>query len=903
LKSARSARSSLKKQLLITFLALFAIFAVVNLSSNLLLIQYGGKKHARTDLDQSMDVLGKAIEEWFQNKSNFIESVSTLQSFEKQDQTASIQKNLTAIGKLKRGFETLVYVDQAGTAIAATDNSVGWDYSRTDFFGQVKRTGSAFIGFTYGGDEHAGFIVFAYPVLNGPEFMGMVAGFVDRAAAADTLAAYRFGETGRLHLLDAQGFLLSGDGNEAAMEKTELVQAARSGRTITDFFQDSSGHQAFGAFRPLLDGRFLLLAEIRKYEVMSTVYHMMIKGMVFFFFFYLLCIGCLIGFSNKMGATLRLLAKFAKGVREGDYDPVVFMDKRMFRSSETDEIMEAFRLMAVTVSGQLDELTCLNRKWKDSEERYRKMIEYSPDGILFLSKGQIALINPKGTEILGARSKEELVGKPMLSVIHESSHTQVKRRIQRMDDHQGTMTAEERRYIRLDGEVIQVESTVSYVEINGQTGIMVIFRDVTESKRLERAVYESEEKHRFISEYSTDMIMRIDLCHVFLFVSEACTHILGYKPEEMVGQSMLDYIHPVYHELIIERSKRAEAPGAEERDTPVTLRFQIFRRDGTLIWMETKDRAVRNEDGSVRELVAVSRDISERMAMERELVESNKRVMDILSSITDAFFALDKDWKFTFVNRTAEQVSGMTREDMLGKVIWEVLPDLVGTRAYDEFHRAVREQVPIVDYFTRLDRWYEFRAYPGNANISVYIRDVTANKKLEQELLLLSTTDELTGIANRRLFNDVLNREWQRAARLSKPLSMIMLDVDYFKSYNDTYGHQAGDTCLREVASILSESLKRDGDTVFRYGGEEFAIILRDTDELGAAAVAERIHMSVVDRGIRHVGSPAGVLTCSMGIAGIMPTPLIEREVLLARADMALYRAKENGRNQVRTDR
>ncbi len=171
-----------------------------------------------------------------------------------------------------------------------------------------------------------------------------------------------------------------------------------------------------------------------------------------------------------------------------------------------------------------------------------------------------------------------------------------------------------------------------------------------------------------------------------------------------------------------------------------------------------------------------------------------------------------------------------------------------------------------------------------------------ANEKLKRFAYL----DGLTKVANRRRFEDFLGHEWRRLMREQAPLSLIMADIDYFKAYNDIYGHQAGDECLRRVAGILRSAVQRPADLVARYGGEEFAIILPNTDAEGAETVAQKIQSLVHQHKIPHQGSPRGKhVTISMGIAMIFPHPLRSPDDLILAADKGLYQAKEAGRDTI----
>jgi diguanylate cyclase (GGDEF)-like protein len=176
---------------------------------------------------------------------------------------------------------------------------------------------------------------------------------------------------------------------------------------------------------------------------------------------------------------------------------------------------------------------------------------------------------------------------------------------------------------------------------------------------------------------------------------------------------------------------------------------------------------------------------------------------------------------------------------------------------------------------------------------------IEADLRAAQEALeLIATHDSLTGLANRRLFERALDIEFGRGARQASPLSLVMLDIDFFKRYNDTYGHVAGDHCLAEVARALKTCCHRKADLAVRYGGEEFAVLLPDTDIHGAMVIAEQIRRSVMDKNITHSGSPTGYVTVSLGCYSFVPTGRDSIEVFIQRADAALYQAKHSGRNR-----
>ncbi|NEO87307.1 MAG: diguanylate cyclase, partial [Spirulina sp. SIO3F2] len=167
------------------------------------------------------------------------------------------------------------------------------------------------------------------------------------------------------------------------------------------------------------------------------------------------------------------------------------------------------------------------------------------------------------------------------------------------------------------------------------------------------------------------------------------------------------------------------------------------------------------------------------------------------------------------------------------------------------------------------------------------------------ELRRLASLDGLTQISNRRSFDQHLQQEWQRGCRSHLPLSLVLCDVDCFKQYNDTYGHQAGDVCLQAVARVIGQHSRRVGDLAARYGGEEFALLLPNTDNVGALQVAEQIRVAVQNLEICHRTSAAGeCVSLSLGVATLIPEPMEAASGLIAAADAALYQAKEQGRNR-----
>ncbi|MEG3988447.1 PleD family two-component system response regulator [Microcoleus sp. S28C3] len=214
----------------------------------------------------------------------------------------------------------------------------------------------------------------------------------------------------------------------------------------------------------------------------------------------------------------------------------------------------------------------------------------------------------------------------------------------------------------------------------------------------------------------------------------------------------------------------------------------------------------------------------------------------------------------------------------------------------------IKNQLIIRNLYLQLQKQAE-KIAEQNALLQQEIKDrkqaesalVEANIKLQ----CLASLDSLTGVANRRQFDESLNKDWQRMARDQLPLSLILGDIDYFKKYNDTYGHLAGDFCLQQVAQAISRAIKRPADILARYGGEEFAVILPNTKAEGALKVAEAMRHEVLDLKIAHPQSAVNkYVTLSLGVSSVVPQHTSDPSILIAAADKVLYEAKEQGRNR-----
>lgn len=309
-----------------------------------------------------------------------------------------------------------------------------------------------------------------------------------------------------------------------------------------------------------------------------------------------------------------------------------------------------------------------------------------------------------------------------------------------------------------------------------------------------------------------------------------------------------------------------------------------------------------------------------------QLQESEERYRSVIATMTEGVVLQLANGQITACNASAERIIGLTPDQMMGltsvDLDWRTVQE-DGSPFPGQQHPAMialgtgKPQSNVVMGIHKSDRtltWISINSQPlfhlhqsqPYAVVTTFA-DITERKKAEEMLInqaqrdrLIATTDGLTQVANRRCFDWRLQSEWPTLIKAQKLVSLIMLDVDYFKRYNDCYGHQAGDTCLIKVASSAAQAVRRSSDLFARYGGEEFAVILPYTDAAGAMAVAESIQKAIRDLRIPHQQSDVSeIVTVSMGIATVIPSFGSSPDELVALADRALYDAKQQGRDRI----
>ncbi|MCF8104145.1 MAG: diguanylate cyclase [Desulfohalobiaceae bacterium] len=299
----------------------------------------------------------------------------------------------------------------------------------------------------------------------------------------------------------------------------------------------------------------------------------------------------------------------------------------------------------------------------------------------------------------------------------------------------------------------------------------------------------------------------------------------------------------------------------------------------------------------------------------------SKELRLLLDNIQIQVWYMQDNETYGQVNRAHAEFLGHRAEEIEYQRLQDILPGDAARRrvAQNKQVQARKKELEFEEWFPnsgnekRLLRLTKTPQFDDAGNVEFVVcsaLDITEQKLAEETLQknnrlleISSEHDDLTGLANRRLFDKVFQREWQRATRAAQQLSLVMVDIDFFKLYNDTYGHMSGDQCLKKVAETLKQAVSRSADIVCRYGGEEFLAILPDTDYSGAARVAEKIRFDIAALKIPHEQAVnTDIVTVSVGAAS-MPSMLglnsPPREVMLNAVDKALYRAKNMGKNRI----
>ena len=387
--------------------------------------------------------------------------------------------------------------------------------------------------------------------------------------------------------------------------------------------------------------------------------------------------------------------------------------------------------------------------------------------------------------------------------------------------------------------------------------------------------------------------------------------VLGYELDQMPNgiEAYTALIHPE------DRPRFREVLARDKASTePYRVEFRFRRPDGSYMWVKEQGITRYSAQGDPIQVIGYIADIGARKRTELALTQQNELFRQVTETIREAFYVFDLDRnRYSYVSPAHENIWGLPVEATYqDPEVWKALvhPDDLAYVLQDEVWTQQHNSPSTTEYrIIRASgevRWIEDKTFPiqdqaGRVHKLIGVEaDITARKTAELELRRrneqlnrLASIDALTQVANRRQLQDSLEVEWQRHQQTQKPLTLIMVDIDHFKAFNDRYGHLAGDDCLRQVAQALQRCVSAQ-DLVSRYGGEEFSILLPKTDSSGARAMARRLQNAIAALKIAHpYASDTGTLTISIGVAVFQTINGLTTEAALTEADKALYQAKQ----------
>jgi diguanylate cyclase (GGDEF)-like protein/PAS domain S-box-containing protein len=439
------------------------------------------------------------------------------------------------------------------------------------------------------------------------------------------------------------------------------------------------------------------------------------------------------------------------------------------------------------------------------------------------------------------------------------------------------------------------------VSRNDEIGILLTSFNVLVEQRnkIEHALADSERTLRTIVETEPECVQVLALDGTLVRMNRAGLEMIEADSEaQVLGVKVVDFVVPEYQaafNALTEKAIQGESG---------TLEFKIIGLKGGHRWLDTHSVPMRNSVGQVMGILGVTRDVTER----RQFQLRAKQFEAIVQSSEDAIIGRTLDGIVTSWNPAAESIFGYTAEEMIGKPMLKLFPsdrqdeeeilleriwqgDVV---AHFETTR-VRKDGTTIDISASLSPILDNQgAVIGASKIARYI---TAHKAAEKELERLAQVDVLTGLANRRHFMALAEQELLRTARYGGQLSVLMMDIDFFKNVNDTYGHRTGDRVIQQLGMLCREAL-REIDVIGRIGGEEFAVVLPQTGSQSAIDMAERLRETIASAEVSLENGMPLHFTISIGVATLVGTET-NLDTLLGYADKFLYAAKHNGRNRV----
>lgn len=533
---------------------------------------------------------------------------------------------------------------------------------------------------------------------------------------------------------------------------------------------------------------------------------------------------------------------------------------------------------------------------KESEARSRALFDSAADTQFLIDfDGRLIDVNTAASEELGY-SREMLLNMSLQHIVPEAYQHEIPLRIKEIVAN-GSATFEAVN-TRASGELYPVEINASTIDTAHGEAILATARDMTERKRSEEALQKSEEKFRRIFETMEDGYFLTSLDGTLMLVNPAAARQLGYTIEEVVGVNVVERIYrdPDDRKYLIKI--------LQEKGSVSGYRVDFRRKDDSFIKAEVNMHFVYNESGHPVALEGVFRDATDRIRAEEMLREREQQYRGFFMNNHAVMILSDpKSGDIVDANPAAERFYGYDRDELRAMN----MNQLQAMTDEEIFQEMARSQTEHRNHFLLKHRVFggqvrDVEVYSGpvmvNERALLYsvIHDVTERRRLEAELQKMATIDSLTGALNRHEFMRRAQEELARARRYGHALTVLMLDLDNFKTINDTYGHSVGDDALRTLTEACKDCL-RETDLFGRLGGEEFGVVLTETEAWAAEKAADRLRKAVAEAEILTCNGPASITT-SIGLSAMSAADDSVEDVL-KRADKALYTAKERGRNRV----
>ena len=588
------------------------------------------------------------------------------------------------------------------------------------------------------------------------------------------------------------------------------------------------------------------------------------------------------------------------GIRGGFVFPVISEGKTIgvlaFNSRQVREPDERLLKAILAIGSQIGQF--LERKRAEGEQRrFRAAMDASADLMLLIDPSSLRYVdvNDAACRALGY-SREELLtmGPPD---IFSTSREQLARLYEQMIAGELSAPTVKGQYRRKDGSQLPVEAYPRAVRTGERHVIVSIARDVSE--RL--AAEETLRRFRLAMDNSADMIVLIDRATMrFVDVNETSCRLLGYSREELLNMGPHDVLPTSREEL-----ERAYDEFIENPSHISGMHSYYRRKDGSTFPFESTRHVLRSGDAYI--IAAISRDISERLASENALRESEERFRSLTQLSTDMYWEQDDQFRFTSMSGTgSERVNTLTVQPIIGKKRWEQNYINMTADQWAEHIALLEAHKPFRDMeLCRLDEsgkkiWISIAGEPVFDAAGVFTgyrgvgKDITERKQDEEHIHFLANHDALTSLPNRAMFNDVLNLAIQNARRYERNFAVLFIDLDRFKNINDTLGHDAGDKLLQEMGTRLTQTV-RSSDVVARLGGDEFVVLVQEVAEPKQVAAVARKVLSALVQPMSIQGQECRV-TASIGIC-TYPSEGHDEQSLMKNADIAMYRAKEDGKN------